>query len=140
MIRAALTRLSARRRGEASNQGFDELDEAIGPVRMLRLLDERFAKFDTCIFPLYGDKFMLSKPYGFTRTVASLSAARGLLHDMEADAQASAPPDLWKRARNWPAEVWVRLRFAYRFLRLAIQHRSFRDAKWVQDFEGAPWV
>lgn len=67
-----------------SNSSRDELDDAIGECRMLRLLQDRLAQFNTYLYPLSGDALLLSQPGGFTRTVPDLRAARQLLRQWEA--------------------------------------------------------
>lgn len=67
-----------------ANSSRDELDQEVGDCRMLRLLQERLARFDTYLYPLTGDTLLLSQPGSFTRTVPDLRAARQLLRQWEA--------------------------------------------------------
>jgi len=73
----------AAEQNKQANGTADELDDAMGECRMLRLLQRRLSQFDVSLFPLSGDHLLLSHPSGFTRTVPNLRAARELLRNWE---------------------------------------------------------
>ena len=56
----------------------DDLD-APGECRMLSMLQDGFAKHRAGLYPLDGDKLLLSLPGDFTRTLPDMRAARVLL-------------------------------------------------------------
>jgi hypothetical protein len=76
-----------RQAGDQSKQAHfnrDELDSAIGECRMLKLLQQRLARFNAYLYPLCGDALLISQPDGFTRRVPDLRSARELLKQWEA--------------------------------------------------------
>ncbi|MDB5956742.1 MAG: hypothetical protein JWP60_3350 [Ramlibacter sp.] len=67
-----------------ANSSREELDDAMGECRMLRVLQDRLARFNAYLYPLCGEQLLLSQPGGLTRTVPDLRAARQLLKQWEA--------------------------------------------------------
>ena len=73
---------TARRHRKDLPAASDDL-EGLGECRMLSMLKRGFAKHKAGLFPLDGDKLLLSLPGDFTRTLPDLRAARVLLRQWE---------------------------------------------------------